>query len=144
MPGACHCPPPRSPSPSPPLQDLARFFSPTSLVVWEGNSVKGSQQLSHLFSMLPPTKHTLTSVDTHPLTTPSSSSTSPSPSASSLLVSVSGTVVYGLDTAVPRGFFHSFVIEKGGSFHYITAASFRSRQLHEPDRQRKPHPRHSQ
>jgi len=55
-------------------------------------------------------------------------------------------VVYGLDTAVPRGFFHSFVIEKGGpsGFHYITAASFRSRQLHEPDRLKKPHPRHSQ
>ena len=129
-----------------PLQDLARFFSPTSLVVWEGNSVKGSQQLSHLFSMLPPTKHILTSIDTHPLPPPSTASAPASSSPSSLLVSVSGTVVYGLDTAVPRGFFHSFVIEKGGpgQFHYITAASFRSRQLHEPDRLRKPHPRQSQ
>ena len=112
-------------------------------MVWEGNSVTGSH-LSQLFSMLPPTKHTLTSVDTHPITAPSSSP-SPSSTPSSLLVSVSGTVVYGLDTAVPRGFFHSFVIEKGGpsGFHYIVSASFRSRQLHEPDKPRKPNHRHS-
>jgi hypothetical protein len=131
------------------LQDLPRFFSPSSLVVWEGNSVTGSQQLSHLFSMLPPTKHSLTSCDTHPIqhqtaaasssSSASSASAAASSSPSSLLVSVSGTVVYGLDTAVPRGFFHSFVIEKAAAsgFHYIVSATFRSRQLTEPDRPKK-------
>ena len=115
-------------------------------MVWEGNSVTGSQQLTHLFSVLPPTKHTLTSIDTHPIT-PAASSTSPStPTAThaphTLLVSVSGTVVYGLDSGGVRGFFHSFVLEKGGGsggggYSYVVSASFRTRQLTEPDKPKK-------
>ena len=102
-----------SSAPSP--QDLPRFFSPTAAVVWEGNSVTGSQQLTHLFSVLPPTKHTLTSIDSHPITplTATASAAAAAAAPQSLLVSISGTVVYGLDSGGVRGFFHSFVLGEG-------------------------------
>ena len=136
----CHSHVPRARCPSVP-QDLPRFFSPTAVVVWEGNSVTGSQQLTHLFSVLPPTKHTLTSIDSHPITPPNTTPTASSSAApQSLLVSVSGTVVYGLDSGGVRGFFHSFVLEKGSGgvgYSYIVSASFRTRQLIEPEKPKK-------
>ena len=131
---------PLSPAHSPPLQDLPRFFSPSAVVVWEGNSVTGSAQLTHLFSVLPPTKHTLTSIDCHPLTPPTPATAASAPQ--SLLVSVSGTVVYGLDSGGVRGFFHSFVLEKGSGgagYSYVVSASFRTRQVVEPEKPKKPY-----
>ena len=109
------------------------------MVVWEGNSVTGSQQLTHLFSVLPPTKHTLTSIDCHPISSPPTPTTAAAPQ--SLLVSVSGTVVYGLDSGGVRGFFHSFVLEKGSGvgYSYVVSASFRTRQLTEPEKPKKPY-----
>lgn len=88
--------------------------------------------------MLPPTKHTIVSIDTHVIEQPNQPTNQTSP-IQSLLVSIAGTVVYGLDTAHPRGFFHSFVIDKSPSsqHHAISAASFRSRHLNEPEKPRK-------
>lgn len=46
-------------------KDVHGFFAPHCTLVWEGTAVQGTQQLSNLFSMLPPTKHVITSLDAH-------------------------------------------------------------------------------
>lgn len=65
-----------------------------------------------------------------------SSDSHPTSSLNSLILTVGGTVTYGLDSSEPKGFFHSFVLEKDianstKACHYIVSGSCRERRKEE-------------
>jgi hypothetical protein len=84
--------------------------------------------------MLPPTKHSIQTIDTQPIqsSAPQQSSASLNLTVNALLISVSGTVQYGTESYA-HGFYHTFVIDKAPAakanqqYHYIVYATFRSR-----------------
>jgi hypothetical protein len=49
------------------LQDLIRFYQDQSIVLWNGNPLKGVPVLTEWFKSLPSSEHTIESLDCHPI-----------------------------------------------------------------------------
>ncbi len=108
-------------------QDLGRFFTSRSVLLWEGVPKQGKEEIEKFFDSLPPTKHTISSLDIQQV------------SPSVLLISIAGSVIFGIDAQTPKGFFHSFVIEQQSvldptsgrqkPLHFIVSGTFRSRNM---------------
>ncbi|KII93618.1 hypothetical protein PLICRDRAFT_171349 [Plicaturopsis crispa FD-325 SS-3] len=68
------------------VEDLPKFYRPTSSLAWNGKPYQGSDGVKDLIQKMPPTKHDVQSFDCHPI---------PGSQPPSLLVTVSGNVVHG-------------------------------------------------
>jgi len=68
------------------IDDLPKFYRPTSSLTWNGNPYQGSDGVKELMQGMPTTKHEVQSFDCHPI---------PGTSPPSLLVTVSGSVTHG-------------------------------------------------
>jgi hypothetical protein len=97
--------------------EVHRFYRDDSTVIWNGNAKKGVQSLNDFFKQLPPTRHTILSIDCHPMP-------GTDPSRANVLVSVAGTVEYAQQD--PRQFSHSFVlVQEAKGTYYILNDCFR-------------------
>lgn len=94
------------------VEDLPKFYRPTSTLTWNGNPCQGSEGVKKLIHDMPSTRHEVQSYDCHPM---------PGTQPPSLLVCVSGNVSHGKSPATkststrsvddqPRVFFQSFVL----------------------------------
>ncbi|KAF7974915.1 hypothetical protein HWV62_1805 [Athelia sp. TMB] len=72
------------------IDDLPKFYRPTSSLTWNGNPYQGSDGVKELMKGMPATKHEVQSFDCHPI---------PGTQPPSLLVTVSGNVLHGLGPA---------------------------------------------
>ncbi|OCH95736.1 NTF2-like protein [Obba rivulosa] len=68
------------------VDDLPKFYRPSSALVWNGKPLQGSDGVRKLLGGMPTTKHDIQSFDCHPI---------PGSQPPSLMVIVSGTVVHG-------------------------------------------------
>eukprot|EP01087_Luapelamoeba_hula_P015299 TRINITY_DN4554_c0_g1_i1.p1 TRINITY_DN4554_c0_g1~~TRINITY_DN4554_c0_g1_i1.p1 ORF type:complete len:148 (-),score=26.85 TRINITY_DN4554_c0_g1_i1:23-466(-) len=102
--------------------ELYRFYRDDSIIIWNGTPKKGVASLNEFFKQLPPTKHTITSIDSHPIAGLEESGGS---GVGALLVTAVGSVVYASDA--PRGFSQSFLLlqETGKTTFYILSDTFR-------------------
>ncbi|KAL6067338.1 NTF2-related export protein 2 [Balamuthia mandrillaris] len=101
---------------------LHRFYNDTSTLLWNGTVKKGAHNLSEFFKLLPPSKHTVHSIDCQPVL-----ENAEGPTGKTILVTTSGVVVYATDA--PRCFSQSFVLcqdpSKGGKSFFILSDCFR-------------------
>jgi Nuclear transport factor 2 (NTF2) domain. len=49
------------------LQLMSRYYLDTGILVWNGNGTVGKDLIQKFFEGLPPTEHTLTSLDSQPV-----------------------------------------------------------------------------
>lgn len=111
------------------------FFNENAILVWEGNGYKGFSEIGKFIATLPKSRHTIYSFDTHPISVPSADA-NPADfkiGISSLLVTVTGHVTYGISSEV-HPFHHTFVLEANPSQgnNSFNVLSFVSRHTAKP------------
>jgi len=81
-------------------EELMRFYQDESIVLWNGNPMKGRREIIEYYKNLPSTEHTIESFDCHPI--PASGG------VNTMLVSVNGKVSYAHGSS--RIFNQTFVL----------------------------------
>eukprot|EP00050_Salpingoeca_kvevrii_P021710 m.114446 g.114446 ORF g.114446 m.114446 type:complete len:121 (-) comp9449_c0_seq1:234-596(-) len=89
---------------------LLQLYAPQAVFVWNGNPAQGLDALTAFFQELPPTKHTISSLDIHPSAVPGSAA---------LLITTKGSVAYAGNPG--KTFMHSFLLTQEGSPSYTIA-----------------------
>jgi hypothetical protein len=102
---------------------VAGFYKGDSRLVYLGNAVVGAEQISEFLKALPPTKHSIETLDVHAVPVPGVEQPS-----SNILVSVGGRVVFG--DSVSKQFHQTFLLAQDpeaatGESFYVVSDAFR-------------------
>ena len=115
--------------------DIIQLFTQSSTCIYDGNPAIGKQTITQLYSVLPPSKHSIDTIDIQPIDKSIVNNTQQQNKQTlfnidTLLISVTGTVQYGTDSRINL-YHHTFIIDKCDpqkpNIHYIVYATFRSR-----------------
>ncbi|GLV42747.1 NTF2-related export protein 1 [Carabus blaptoides fortunei] len=85
---------------------MSRLYLETGVLVWNGNGTVGNERIQKFFMDLPPSDHTLTTLDSQPVIDPSVGG------QLTYLIQVSGTVKFQNKT--PKSFQQNFMITAQG------------------------------
>jgi hypothetical protein len=102
---------------------ISGFYKGDSKLVWNGNAVVGADAAAAFLKALPPTKHTIDTLDAHAVPVPGVDAPS-----SNILVNVGGRVLYG--ESVTKQFQQTFLLaqdlESGQEAQfYVASDAFR-------------------
>ncbi|KAK9877156.1 hypothetical protein WA026_016899 [Henosepilachna vigintioctopunctata] len=100
---------------------ISRLYLDTGLLTWNGNGVIGNEKIQKFYIELPPTDHTLTTLDAQPILDDAVNG------QLTYLIQVSGTVKYQERT--PKTFQQNFIVTAEGGKWKIVSDCFR---LQEP------------
>lgn len=89
--------------------NIAELYRDTSVLIWNGETVNGAQQIKEFYAKMPQSKHEIQSWDCHPV---------PGTNPTAILVTVSGIVLHGeMPSKMPQ-------TKKHGVLHRIFSQSF--------------------
>ena len=97
---------------------LARFYRPTSTILWNGNAFLGGDAYAEFITRFPATQHEVHSFDCHPVDSGMLTGMGVPGEPPSMILIVSGSVRYG-DEREKRGFSESFLLKADGEVFYV-------------------------
>jgi len=108
---------------------LARFYRPTSTILWNGNAFLGGDAYAEFLSRFPATTHEVNSFDCHPVDSAMLTGQPVPGEPPSMILIVSGSVRFG-DEREKRGFCESFLLKADGEVFYV--ANHVNRLIYKP------------
>lgn len=100
---------------------IARLYLDTASLIWNGNGVEGKDSIQKFWTDLPPSEHTVFTLDAQPITGPQIAN------HLTFLVKVGGMVKY--DEKGPKPFNQSFIITAMGDKWKIVNDCFRAQEV---------------